>query len=104
MEITERGGKTLKSKIVSRKRIWIIVIAFLLLVGVSILWLGNDNSEKLILHLAFDENSGSEVIDSTGKNKNAEVHYIYNHAVYMENREPEWRSTGVEGGSLLFCG
>ncbi|MDE6053307.1 MAG: hypothetical protein K2G55_06020, partial [Lachnospiraceae bacterium] len=62
------------------------------------------DSDNLLLHHAFDEKSGTEVSDSAGKLQNAEVHYMYNNAAYMENQEPGWRDAGVEGGSLLFDG
>ncbi|MDE5825550.1 MAG: GH32 C-terminal domain-containing protein, partial [Lachnospiraceae bacterium] len=63
-----------------------------------------EDSNDLLLHLAFNEKSGTEVSDSAGKLQNAEVHYMYNNAVYMENQEPGWRDAGVEGSSLLFDG
>lgn len=76
-----------------------------LLIGVMLLLrFKSENSQKMMLHLTFDENVGTKVKDSTGKNNDAEVHYIYNNAVYMDDREPEWRNSGVEGGSLLFDG
>lgn len=64
---------------------------------------GSD-TENLILHLAFDEKGGTTVADSAGKAQDAKVHYIYNNAAYMENKEPGWRESGMEGGSLLFDG
>lgn len=62
------------------------------------------DSENLMLHLAFDEKGGTMASDRAGKLQDSEVHYLYNHAAYMENQEPEWRDTGVEEGSLLFDG
>jgi len=80
-------------------------IMAVLLIGVMLLLrFKSENSQKMMLHLTFDENVGTKVKDSTGNNNDAEVHYIYNNAVYMEDREPEWRNLGVEGGSLLFDG
>lgn len=64
---------------------------------------GSD-TENLILHLAFDEKGGTTVADSAGKAQDARVHYLYNNAAYMENKEPGWRESGIEGGSLLFDG
>lgn len=61
-------------------------------------------AENLILHLAFDEKGGTTAADSAGKAQDARVHYIYNNAAYMENKEPGWRESGIEGGSLLFDG
>jgi len=45
-------------------------------------------AENLILHLAFDEKGGTTAADSAGKAQDARVHYIYNNAAYMENKEP----------------
>lgn len=64
---------------------------------------GSD-ADRLMLHLSFDEKGGTTVADSAGKAQDAEVHYLYNNATYMENKEPGWRESGVEGGSLLFDG
>lgn len=62
------------------------------------------NADSPILHLAFDEKGGTMVADSAGKVQDAEVHYLYSNAAYMENKDPGWRESGVEGGSLLFDG
>ena len=64
---------------------------------------GND-AASLMLYLTFDEKEGTTIADSTGKVQNAKVHYLYNNATYMENKEPGWRESGVQGGSLLFDG
>ena len=58
----------------------------------------------MLAHFAFDEKGGTVISDSTGKLQDAEVHYLFSHAAYMEDREPQWREKGVEGGSLLFDG
>lgn len=34
----------------------------------------------------------------------AEVNYLFTDAAYMENRDPEWRTEGLQGGCLLFDG
>lgn len=60
--------------------------------------------EGLLAYLTFDENGGTLVKDSAGKLPDAEVAYQFTHAVYMESRDPQWRASGVEGGSLLFDG
>lgn len=65
---------------------------------------GGKSSGGLLLHLAFDEKGGAVAADSAGNLQEAQVNYLFNHAAYMESREPEWRDTGVEGGSLLFDG
>lgn len=94
----------MKSEIGNKKKIWIAVIVVFFISGAGLLLLVSKNFKQPMLHLTFDENGGTEVKDRTGKNENAEVHYTYNHAAYMESREPEWRTAGVEGGSLLFDG
>lgn len=58
----------------------------------------------LLLHLAFDEGSGTAAVDSAGKQEAAEVSYLYTNPVYTSAMEPEWRTAGVEGGALLFDG
>ncbi len=65
---------------------------------------GGKKEDSILLHLGFDEGSGTIVTDSMGGQKEAEVNYLFNNAVYMESREPQWRSAGVQGGSLLFDG
>lgn len=82
---------------------WItVMISFLLLcIGCQ---KNTEGAKDLMLYLAFDEKGGTIAEDRAKKVQNSEVHYIYNHAVYMENQEPEWRETGVVGGSLLFDG
>lgn len=62
------------------------------------------DSDNLLMYLTFDEKGGTEITDSAGRLQKADVHYIYNNAAYMDNQEPGWRNTGVEGGSLLFDG
>lgn len=95
----------LNFKTVLKKRwIWILIVLIFLLSGIILGQSMKKSSQNLLLHLSFNENGGSEVKDSTGKNENAEVHYLFNHAAYMQNREPEWREVGIEGGSLLFDG
>ncbi|MCM1088868.1 MAG: GH32 C-terminal domain-containing protein [Muribaculaceae bacterium] len=91
-----------------RKRKWrriYLAAVLLLLVSISAGCQGTEKeSDNLLLYLSFDEKTGTEIADSAGKVQDAEVHYLYNHAAYMEDREPEWRENGVNGGSLLFDG
>lgn len=65
---------------------------------------GGEKNTDLLLHLTFDEGSGVTVSDAAKKMEDAEIHYRYTHAAYMEDREPEWREHGVEKGALLFDG
>ena len=61
-------------------------------------------SEALLLRLGFDEGSGNQVSDGAERVQPAEVNYLFTNAAYMENRDPEWRAQGVQGGCLLFDG
>lgn len=65
---------------------------------------GTAGAEDTLLHLTFDEGSGTVVSDASGHLPDAEVQYQYLHAAYTEAMEPEWRRTGIAGGSLLFDG
>ena len=71
----------------------------------SFLLSGCGGSEKdLLLHLAFDEGSGTTITDSSGHLPDAELNYLYTNAVYMDSQNPQWREAGIQGGSLLFDG
>lgn len=83
--------------------------SYLLIIAVAILCFfgtgcGEKKNENLMLHLAFDEGSGTSTSDSAKKLSDTEVHYRFTHAAYMEDREPQWRTKGIEKGSLLFDG
>ena len=62
------------------------------------------NPEGILLNLRFDEGSGNQVSDSAGAVEPTEVAYNFTNAAYMENRDPEWRTQGIQGGCLLFDG
>lgn len=83
---------------------YLIAVAMILLTLCTGCQGKNKDSEDMLLYLAFDENGGTVAGDSAGKVQDSEVHYIYNHAIYMDSREPEWRDTGAKEGSLLFDG
>lgn len=66
---------------------------------------GCGGTEKdLLLHLSFDEGSGTTITDRSGQMPDAELNYLYTNAVYMDSQDPQWRDSGIEGGSLLFDG
>ena len=66
---------------------------------------GDPNAQDLMLHLAFDEGQGKVVTDSSEHVKDAELRYVFNDPVYQdEPQDPQWRDTGVFGGSLLMDG
>lgn len=52
--------------------------------------------KELMLYLPFDQQGGIETEDASGKLPAAEVNYLYTHAVYKENEEPQWRAVGVD--------
>lgn len=84
-----------------KKRISLLLAAAALSAAAS----GCGAKEKdLLLHLTFDEGAGTTVTDSSGHLPDGEVSYLYTNALYMDSQDPQWRSTGVEGGSLLFDG
>ena len=63
------------------------------------------NADSLMLHLAFDEGQGTVVTDSSQNVEDAELRYVFNDPVYQaEPQDPQWRQTGVVGGSLLMDG
>jgi len=82
------------------------VLAFALLLSAVCAGCGSKsgNPEGLLLSLSFDEGSGNQVASGFGTVEPAEVAYNFTNAAYMENRDPEWRTEGVQGGCLLFDG
>ena len=60
--------------------------------------------DELMLYLPFDEGEGASVQDASGHLKDANVQYQYLAPAYTDSMAPQWRSIGVEGGSLLFDG
>lgn len=62
------------------------------------------HKNDLLLWLGFDEGKGAAVSDLSGHLPDAEVHYGFTNAAFMDNQDPQWRDKGVEGGCLLFDG
>ena len=75
------------------------LLTALLLTGCSA-----SHRDDMILYLPFDEGSGTTVQDQSGNLPDTEVDYGFSHAVFMESQEPQWRTTGIQGGCLLFDG
>lgn len=66
---------------------------------------GEKQDPDLLLHLTFDEGSGTTVKDKSGHQKDATVEYVFTNPEYQpEAQDPQWRTTGAVGGSLLFDG
>lgn len=92
--------KIMKNKVRTGLGIVVTAVLSLLLASCG----KSKGSEDLWLHLPFDEGAGSTVKDISGNMADATVEYIYSNALYMENQDPQWKNTGVEGSSLLFDG
>ena len=76
---------------------------FLLLLSVLFLC-GCQGKDDLLLHLTFDEGSGTVLTDASGHVQEAELSYLLTNPVYTGSQDPQWRKQGVEGGCLLFDG
>ena len=57
-----------------------------------------------LLYLSFDEGQGAVIHDQAGNLPDADVQYQYLFPAYTDPMDPQWRQTGVQGGSLLFDG
>ena len=93
-----------------KKLIWIIaaVVAVCAIAAVSLfLLLGGEkdpHADQLLLHLSFDEGSGTIVKDVSGNLPDMEMSYNFANAVFMADQEPLWREKGIKNGCLLFDG
>ncbi len=65
---------------------------------------GDKYDESLRLHLAFDETSGAESIDSANKLDPAKIFYSLGNGTYQTPVDPQWRENGIKGGALQFDG
>ncbi|MCD7917254.1 MAG: GH32 C-terminal domain-containing protein [Clostridiales bacterium] len=63
-----------------------------------------DSEENLLLYLTFDEGSGTAITDASGNLPDGELNYVYTNALYMDSQDPQWRTSAVYGGALLFDG
>ncbi len=84
-----------------------VLLTFLLVIILSALVTGcsqDSHKKDLLLYLPFDEGEGLTVKDASGNLPDVEINYEFSHAAYMENRDPEWRKEGIQGGCLLFDG
>ena len=81
-----------------------VVMAVILMLGLTAC--GNQDAHKkdLMMYLAFDEGSGVTVKDSSGNLPDVEMNYGFSHAAYMDSQDPQWRETGISGGCLLLDG
>lgn len=66
---------------------------------------GEPHKKDMLLYLTFDEGSGSKVRDASGNSAEATLNYIFNSPTYQaEAQDPQWRDSGIKGGSLLMDG
>ncbi len=92
--------KVIKVKKSVKSLILLVTCAVMVLIaGCS----GGESGDTL-LWFNFDEGSGTAIADSSGHVKDATVSYQFTDAAYMEDRDPQWRASGVQGGALLFDG
>lgn len=93
-----------------KKLIWIVaaVLAVCAIAGIAAFLLFGEekdpHADQLMLHLSFDEGSGTTVKDSSGNLPDMDVSYNFSHAVFTEDQEPLWRQAGIKNGCLLFDG
>ena len=80
----------------------LLLLTFLLAAGCSGAKAGDRSG--LLRHVGFYVGAGRQAADSAGAVEPAEVNYRFTNAAYMEDRDPEWRAEGVQGGCLLFDG
>ncbi len=85
-----------------KKQWFLILIAAMLLLSAAYAETGP--AEEPLLYLAFDEGQGAAVRDGSGHLQDADIQYQYLTPAYTEPMDPQWRTAGVEGGSLLFDG
>ncbi|BCS82172.1 GH32 C-terminal domain-containing protein [Anaerocellum diazotrophicum] len=63
----------------------------------------NVYNRGLIAYWSFDECKGKTAKDEVSK-KQDYINYVFNNAVYASPKDPEWRKSGIKGGSLSFDG
>ncbi len=83
-----------------------IVTAFILafLLTATLTGCGDSHSKDLLMYLKLDEGSGLVVKDASGNLPDTEMTYVFAHAAYMENQDPQWREEGIRKGCLLLDG
>ena len=63
-----------------------------------------ETAPEALLYLSFDEGQGAVIQDRSGHLQEADIQYQFLTPAYTDPMDPQWRTTGVEGGSLLFDG
>ena len=85
-----------------KKRLLLALLAFALLLPSACGKAAAQDSA--LLYLAFDEGTGASVHDISGHLSDGNIQYQYLTPAYTESMDPQWRESGVAGGSLLFDG
>jgi sucrose-6-phosphate hydrolase SacC (GH32 family) len=87
------------------KKKLLVLLIFMLTFSLILLFGCKDNIEKdLMLYLSFDEGQGTQIIDKSDNLENTKLQYVFNDAKYQPSQDPQWRQTGIRGGSLLMDG
>ncbi len=85
-----------------KKQLLLILLVLGGLMAAALAEAGPDDT--VLLHLGFDEGQGAVVRDLSGHLRDADIQYQYLAPAYIDPMDPEWRTVGVTGGSLLFDG
>ncbi len=86
------------------KKILIVLTAALLMAVSMTACRGGGHKKDLLMHLKFDEGQGLTVKDTAGKLPDVNMSYAFSGAAYMDNQDPQWRSSCIDGGCLLLDG
>ena len=85
-----------------KKRLMLVLLALTLMIPAALAETAQE--DDLLLYLSFDEGQGAVLTDESGHLGQANIQYQYLAPAYTDPMDPQWRTVGVEGGSLLFDG
>ena len=85
-----------------KKQLFIALITIMLLLSAA--YAETATEGETWLYLSFDEGQGAVIQDRSGHLQEADIQYQFLTPAYTDPMDPQWRTTGVEGGSLLFDG
>ena len=77
---------------------------FIIILLLSAVYAETVPAGETLLYLSFDEGQGAVIQDRSGHLQEADIQYQFLTPAYTDPMDPQWRTTGVEGGSLLFDG
>jgi len=85
----------------------IIALCMVVMTMLAITGCTKTQNKDVVLHYGFDEGNGEETLESRTKSKQF-VNYVFNqknaNLLYQPPQDPQWRSSGIKGGSLRFDG